>query len=81
METSGSPAALDVIVSVTNDAMKIALPIANNLLSATGKTAESKPLYFDFVEAIYKEVRTIIWTITELKASDGSTSVLTNTVT
>jgi len=80
--TSGAPDTLDGIVSVTNDASKIAIPIANNLLALTGrKGTESKPLYFEFVDAIYKEVRTIKWTVTEIKYSDGSTTVLTNTVT
>jgi len=59
----GSPVSCSSI-TVSNDAAKIASPIAGNLRSLFG-TGYLTPNYFDFVNAIHKEVKTIIWTVAE----------------
>jgi len=55
---------LNTITSVTNDASKIATPIANNIINLIG-IGELIPPYYHFVDAIHKEVRTIIWDVIE----------------
>jgi len=55
------------ISKVVNDAAKIAAPIAANLRALPGR-GYLLPSYFDFVNAIHKEVKAIIWKVTEKDA-------------
>ena len=75
-----TPESCKSISSVVNDAAKIAAPIAANLQSLSGMTAPSTPSFFKFVDAIHKEVKTIIWTIQE-SDSTGCSTTLTGVVT
>jgi len=60
----GSPESTS-IKSVTNDAAKIADPIASELRSLRHMTRLDRPYYYKFVEIIYRNVKTIEWTIEE----------------
>ena len=74
----GTPQILSKVDSVVNDADKIAAPIAANLISLSeGKIMRSSP-YSEFIDCIYREVKKIIWTVTE--ASSTTTTTYTVTV-
>lgn len=73
------PVSCRSIISVVNDASKIEIPITKNLKTLSGKTEILKPLYYNFIDAIYKEVKTIKWTIMEADGS-GCSVTLTGAV-
>lgn len=62
--TFGEPQ-MDGIVSITNDAAKIRAPIENYMCSYPGGI-ESSPYYEHLFNFIEQQVKTIIWTVTEL---------------
>lgn len=62
--TFGSPQ-MDGIISITNDAAKIRAPIENYMCSYPGGQ-ESTPYYEHLFKFIEQQVKTIIWTVTEL---------------
>ena len=76
----GSPVSCNGIDSVINDASKIAAPIASELraLSYKSITSISTPYYFEFIDIIFRNVKTIVWTIKESDSTCNST--LTGTV-
>lgn len=80
ISTNGIPVAFP-ITSVSNDAAKIAQPIADGLMGETGASGPVVPSYLNFVKIIYDEVRTIIWTVEETNPADGSTVSYTVNVT
>jgi len=62
--SKGTPTHLANVDSVINDAAKIAVPIANNIRALIGSN-NSIPPYYNFINAILKEVLTINWTVKE----------------
>jgi len=69
----GKPEACNNIDSVINDAAKIANPIAQELRTLRYMKSLSRPYYYKFVEIIYRNIKTIIWTIEESDSDCGST--------
>ena len=67
-----SPQVKSMIKSVVNDAAKIAAPIAANIRSLFAR-GYLNPTYFDFVNAIHKEVLTIKWTVVEVTPPSSTT--------
>lgn len=68
----GSPAHLDVIITVTNDALEHIEPLYNDIINIRTNSLESN-YFLRIHEIIMKHVKEIIWTVTEMKTSDGST--------
>jgi len=69
----------DEVVSVSNDAGKIAAPIASGL-RALGDAVPKTPIYFDFVNVIHTNVKTIVWTIVEDNKDGSCSSTVTGNV-
>ena len=71
----GSPEKCSGIDSVENDASKIAAPIASELraLCFRSITSMSTPYYFEFIDIIFRNVKTIVWTIKESSSKCSST--------
>ena len=76
--TDGTPQSCDNIDSVVNDANKIIEPITSGLIALASSKTLSLPPYLDFVNIIFDNVKTIIWTIEESDSTCNST--LTGTV-
>ena len=74
----GAPSVLSSIVGISNDASKIAGPIAANLTALSSGSTMLMPSYAEFIDCIYREVKTIIWSVTE--TSGPSTTTYTVTV-
>jgi len=73
----GSPVSCNGIDSVINDASKIEAPITAQL-TALGMEQVYSPAFIKFVDIIFNNVKTIIWTIQESDSTCNST--LTGTV-
>jgi len=73
----GSPVSRSSI-SLSNDAAKIAAPITANL-TALCYGGYQTPYYFNFVDAIHKEVKTVVWKVTESNALGSTNYVVTVT--
>lgn len=69
-----------VITSVINDSPKIVQPIINQLLQLAKDTPERKPHFKDFLDVIFNNVKTIIWTVIEVNTVNGSSATYTVTV-
>jgi len=70
IETTGEPVSCSVIAEVTNDALKIIDPLAQDLINSV-QDGPDEEYYNRFFSIIIKHVRTIIWNVTE---DDGSCS-------
>ena len=73
----GAPQVHSSVDSVVNDASKIASPIANNLITLSGGMTMLTPSYVEFVDCIYREVKTIIWTVVESSSTSSTTYPVT----
>ena len=69
---------LSMISSVTNDAAKIAAPIATSLRAVLASPVSTVP-YVDFITAIYTEVLKIKWKVVETTPPVKSTLITTIT--
>ena len=69
----GTPQSCSSITSVTNDAGKIAAPIAAGIMSLCGSSEEITPHYEKFVKIIFDQVKTISWVITESSGNCSAT--------
>ena len=65
IQTTGTPQACDEIKSVTNDALKIATPIALDLINMAKANIIRTPYDQYFFKVIFDHVRTIRWTVKE----------------
>ena len=73
----GAPSVLSSIVSISNDASKIAEPIAAKLTTLSGGDTMLSPAYAEFIDCIYSEVKTIIWTVSETSGPANTTYTVT----
>lgn len=73
----GEPQIHSSIVSVTNDASKIASPIAANLIALSSGGVMSSPSFAEFVDCIYREVITIVWEVKEISGPTSETYTVT----
>jgi len=70
------------IVSVSNDANKIASVISNGLKALAGSSVPVVPYYLGFTNVIIEAVKTIIWTVNEVGTNPiGSPCIGTYSVT
>lgn len=74
----GEPQSCNGIDSVVNDASKIIAPIESGLINLASSKTLSTPPYLDFVNIIFDNVKTIIWSIEESDSTCNTT--LTGTV-
>ena len=73
----GAPQVLSSVTSVVNDASKIAGPITANLISLSGGMTMLTPPFSEFMDCIYREVKSIIWTVTETSSTSSTTYPVT----
>ncbi|RLF08146.1 MAG: hypothetical protein DRJ64_01660 [Thermoprotei archaeon] len=64
IEPSGAPESCSSITSVVNDASKIVVPLTADILNIYGNNLESN-YYYEFYNAIIRNVKTIIWNVSE----------------
>lgn len=74
----GQPCHEDFVKAVTNDAHKIAMPIASGLISLMYKELQV-PYWLDFANVIISNVRTIMWNVIECRHTHGGLSCNTYT--
>ena len=73
----GTPQSLANVDSVTNDAVGIGVKIEANILALAATSGYSTPYYEAFVDAIFKEVLKIKWTVSESTPPASSTYTVT----
>lgn len=79
----GDPVSCQRVVSVINDAPKIAGPIATRIramMTAASTGINYEPEYFNLVTIIYEEVSKINWTVVEDTPSSSCNTTLTGNV-
>ena len=75
--TPGIPEACDSIVSVVNDAGKIAPVITSKINALAYSLKVREPYYEDMIKIIFDAVKTILWTVTEASYKCNSSFVVT----
>ena len=73
----GAPEVCLEVVSVSNDADKIEDLIGNDLLNVY---EQSEPHFFNFVDVIYKHVKSIKWTIVEADEPNSCSATISGSV-